>query len=203
MTAEERERLLKRILPALAVGVIYFTFVKGFVEKATEKAEAEWRGLAQKGVSASAIPAFERQLANLDRQIAELKANKQRLDAKLAEELGSLASGHDTNRLIAELTAILGHHRLQVVREGRHDEIFTHGTRTVREIRQRLAERKLDDKLHFQVWRVEFLGRYGDVYAALREMADDAVPLIPLDLTMQEPEDDSDPRMRWSLTIWI
>ncbi len=203
MTAEERERLLKRILPALAVGVIYFTFVKGFVEKNTEKAEQEWRALVQKGISASAIPSYERQLANLDRQIAELEAKKSRLDEKLSDELGGLASGHDTNRLIAELAAILTRHRLQVLDEGRDDGIFANGTRTVREIRERLEKRGLAEKLHFQAWRVTFLGRYGDVHAALREMADDAVPLIPLELTMQAPEDDSDPRMRWTLTIWI
>jgi len=203
MTTEERERLLKRLLPALAVGVIYFTFVKGFVEKNTEKAEEEWRSLVQKGISASAIPAYDRQIATLDVQIAELRRKKGKLDEKLARELGTLASGHDANRLIAELTAILGRHRLQALGEGRHDEIFKTGSRAVREIRERLAKRKLDGRLRFQAWRVEFLGRYGDVHAALREMADSAVPLIPLELTMKAPEDDNDPRMYWTLTLWI
>ncbi|BCX82753.1 hypothetical protein MIT9_P2339 [Methylomarinovum caldicuralii] len=203
LTAEQRERYLKRILPALAIGVVYFTFVKGFVEKNTEKAEDEWRQLAQKGISAAAIPSYQRQIEALDRQLAELETKKAELDAKLAGELGGLASGRDTNRLIAELTAILSRHHLQVTDEGRDDEIFEQGSRTVREIRDKLQQQKLDDKLHFQAWRVEFLGRYGDVYAALREMADNAVPLIPLDLTMKPPADDSDPRMAWTLTLWI
>ena len=203
MTAEQRERLLKRILPALVIVVVYFVFVKGFVEKGTENAEEEWKQLAQKGISPDAIPGYEHQIATLDQQLAELKARKQRLDAKLADELGSLATGHETNRVISELTAILTRHRLQVLSEGRFDEIFAEGSSTVRQIRERLLRQDLGDRFHFQAWRVEFLGHYGDVHAALVEMADDAVPLIPLDLTMAEPDDDNETRMVWTLTIWI
>ncbi|WP_152486083.1 hypothetical protein [Methylohalobius crimeensis] len=203
MTVEEREKLIKRVLPALVIGVIYFTFAKGFVEKGSEKAEEEWRNLARKGISAASIPNLQQRMGMLDRQLAEKQQNRRELDEKVTVDLGSLGGRDDANRMIARLQAILAEHDLQVVDEGRDDGVFERGTRAVTELKQILSARELTDKIHFRAWRVSFYGRYVDVHAALRRMADDALLLVPLDWSMQEPENENETRMLWTLTVWI
>ncbi|GAB6067512.1 hypothetical protein JCM13664_08300 [Methylothermus subterraneus] len=201
-----RQQFLRRILPALAICVAYFTFAKGFLEENTRKAEEKWRGLVEKGISQEALAALAQRMERLDADLAAREAKKQRFVQEVAQVVGGLdpVQGEaDFNRLIEHLHQLLGAHQLELLAEREAAQTLERATAAVSEFRQLLTQGGLGDKLPARAWQLEFLGRYADVYRALEALARDPRVILVVSLTMKPPPDDSDPRMLWTLTVWI
>jgi hypothetical protein len=203
---EARQQFLRRILPALAICVAYFTFAKGFLEENTRKAEEKWRALAEKGISQEALNSLVGRMEKLDQELAEQQAKKQRF----AEEIGKIIGGldpvqreSDFNRLIDQLHAELRAHHLELVAEREAGKTLEQAAGAVLEFKQLLSQGGLADKLPARAWQLEFLGRYADVYRALQALARDPRIVLVVALEMKPPPEDSDPRMLWTVTVWI
>jgi cell division protein FtsB len=200
MTPEQlRERLLKRILLALVIVVGYFVLLAPGVTEKAAKAENDARALAQKGVSPAAIPALGARRDQVRADIARLKEEQAQLDRELRDQLGFLRDPAYPNRLIDRLSQVLAERRIRVLEDRRGgQEIADLVSPSVREIVAKLG--KDNEKLRLNGWRLRFSGSYPDVYEALRILAYDDLPVLPLHLGMApSAEAGGDPE--WTLVI--
>lgn len=70
---EKRERLLKRILPGMAITIIYFIFISGTLSEKKIKAEDNYTSLMRKGISTASLPGVIKQQSQTQTQISGLE----------------------------------------------------------------------------------------------------------------------------------
>lgn len=118
MTPEQqREQLLKRILPALGVLVVYFAIISNFITEKSKKAEQQYVEMVGKGINADALPGMEQEKRRLEDEIAKLEQESKSIHAALAGESGFLSLQGSTNDAIDRITVILDDNRLQILEE--------------------------------------------------------------------------------------
>ncbi len=201
-SAEERQVFLRRLLPALAICVAYFTFAKGFLEDNTRRAEEAWRKLADKGISREALAGLERKIASLDQQLAETQAKRARAEELLLQAFNRRAPV-DLNASLERVHQVLSQNDLALLAEAEAPSAFAETGAAEASLMTLLDSEGTRDKIPRRAWQFTLLGRYGDVFRALRTLVEEAQIVLVLALAMREPEDDSDPRMLWTLTVWI
>lgn len=205
-STEARQQFLRRILPALAICAAYFAFAKGFLEENTRQAEEKWRSLQEKGVSPETLDALVRRMEKLDEALAARETQKQAFADEIIAALGGLnpvQGESDFNRVIEHLHELLSAHHLELLAEREAVKAFEEAGPALLEFKQLLAHGGLESKFPMRAWQLEFLGRYGDLYQALKSLAHDPRIILLISLSMKPPPDDSDPRMLWTLTVWI
>lgn len=204
MNSAQRDAVLRMLLPALGIVVMYFF---GFNEQA--QLTAAYEGLAgAKAAAVSPMDIFPVQ-AELDGEIQKqvgLKKDKEAMDGRWAR-LTTLRSNDPFQRASAlrQLTKMLWDRGLVPYEEsadggasgqaqlpGSFDEVIKKIS-TTKEGTAPPAQAKL--------WRIRFYGRYGDVAATLSQLGKTELALVPVGLTMSEAHPDTDWRL-WELLLW-
>lgn len=201
-----RERWLKRILPALAITVIYFVFISDTLVSKTSKAEDAYNLMNNKGLSEDSLLGMRSQISNLKEELGKLQKEDEEVKARFSKKAAFLYGESDPNAIVEQLSRLMLAHDLRVI-----DETGL-GKKKIKELPQSYAQLKMwlgdvmkaDDSVN--VHRLRFAGYYADVYEALREMALGETKAMPLFLSMAEP-DKNDGRyfgMKiWTLDLWI
>lgn len=227
MTAEEkREQLLKRVLPGLAITVLYFVFASGMISEKMKKAETDYKKLMMSGVSKDALPGILSQQQQTQQQLSELQKKVSELQEKLKKMAGFLSnSGNSTNAAMGEVTSILDKHQIKL----RKDEkaLFPEAqlSPALKEVWQAMRppesdEKKISDKkppqnrattpvkpesTSISVHHLWLKGSYIAMYKALTEIAQPKLQVLPVALTMQMPDVDPDNsgELEWELILWM
>ena len=98
MTPEEkRERLLKRILPCMAITIIYFIFISGTLSEKMTKAETDYTNLMRKGISAASLPGVMKQQGQAQTQISALEKKHNEFKQQLKDLAGFLSNSTPSN----------------------------------------------------------------------------------------------------------
>ena len=220
MTPEQqRERLLKRVLPALVVLVVYFVIISGFVTDKSKNAQQQYQALKSKGIDPAALQGMGQQQQALRTEVAALEAENKAAQEALQAKSGFLSRTGTVNDTLKQIGDIWEDNRLQVLDEKHSDqppgkEILPKSIgdtqRWLKEIAaaQAAAGAKTAapaDSLN--LWTIHYVGTYLDNYRALSSLAgDDTIKALPVSLTMQpyKSTDDSDAgKQEWLLTLWL
>lgn len=208
MNAEQkREQLLKRLLPALVICVIYFVFVSDFMVKKTQKAEEDYQAIHRKGISPASLPGVRSEASRTQAEVEELQRKEQNYRDQLKGLAGFLTQQQSTNKSTALLSALLAKHAIQVIEEKSEtlkQEALPPSLLEVRTWLQQSGEEKQDD---INVQHLKLSGAYPDMYRAMLEMAKSKFPAVPVHFSMspgtkQEPEQYSNAQL-WELVLWM
>ncbi|MGR8941737.1 MAG: hypothetical protein ACU83V_00165 [Gammaproteobacteria bacterium] len=201
-----REQWLKRMLPGLVITVIYFVFVSNILTGKTDKAENEYRAIIGKGISEQALPGMQQQIGQLQSQLAELKSKDKALQDSLADKAGFLFGKNDEIATVDRISLLMQKHHLLISDEK------TLNDRKVSELPHSAADLKkwLNDSLKadetVRIHRIEFVGAYPDVYAALRDLALGDYKVLPVFVSMKDSESRQPASIgmkAWTLDLWI
>lgn len=225
MTAEEkREQLLKRILPGLAITIVYFVFASGMIAEKMKKAETEYKTLMMSGVSKDALPGVLNQQQQTQQKQADLQKKVSELQGKLKKMAGFLAnSGASTNATMAEVTTILDNHRIKLRKDEKAQLQEAQLSPALKEVWQAMKPPAADDKKPAEkksadtttttktkdpiisVHHLWLKGSYNNMYQALTALAQPKLQVLPVELTMQMPDIDPDNsgEQEWELILWM
>lgn len=191
----ERQTLLKRLLPALAILVAYFVFIAPRVGPAGAAVRVGGEAAPE-----LALMQLEQEKQALYREIASLQ--RQRPGPALpGGETGVFAQPGYANQAIQRLTALLAQH---------HARILTESGQELKSARETLpaAVRETSEAMQIQgmaaggsLWSIRFNAAYPDVARALDSLARQTPMIIPVSLEMILPETDGNPD--WIVTIWV
>ena len=223
MTAEQkREQQLKRFLPALAITVIYFVFVSGFLSEKRVQAEKDYQALSASGNSQNAMPNAMREQADAQQKLAELNKKKTDFQQRLSSAIGFLSGEAATNNVAAEISKLLVAYNMKLQQE-------THEQLEEKDLNLSLAEvwqllKPADNKDKAQAAKAQtaakddktqangkvlvhhlwLKGGYSNMYQALEAIANSELQVLPVSLTMKMPEDDSENGdLDWELILWL
>jgi len=185
MTAEEkRERLLKRMLPALIITVIYFVFVSSFISEQKDKAEEEYTQLVQKGVDPAVISGINRQMTQSLQKITELTQKQQAQQDKIKKMAGFIVKTEASNDASTLLAKILANNDLLVTHESSMEVDDESLNPAVKEIKQWLQPAQAIKAQH-----LEIQGSYFSMMKALAKMKALNLQAVPLVFNMKGAED--------------
>jgi hypothetical protein len=206
LTAQQRNRLLLRGLPALLTLVVYFVFIGPIYTARAVKAEADMQRLKD-AYQAGQIKLGElaKQKKDLLAELAEMRQASAKSTAEPVRQIGSLGQSDYASQAIRRLNEALARHHLRVIEDGRQSWAAAKDSLplTVNELGKPAQSTPQDrgGEGGSALWRVRFSGTYPDVYRALDDLAHDELSIIPVSLSMVAPEGDGD--MEWTLQIWI
>jgi hypothetical protein len=202
MKTTERERFLITLLPfALVLGGyawwlnLFAPFEVGNLEKKRQEA-------AKEAVRPVEVMEQKARVAMLQRELTQLEGEGRALDARMKEASATLGGSMKRMQAVEALTTLFAAHRLAIVQDcpagNRHN---TKIPPCLSEATQRLSGSSGDKSGYVRC--VHFQGRYMDVLAALEAIArDESFPVVPIGLTMDEADANSDVRT-WMLAVWM
>lgn len=217
MTPEQqREQILKRALPALAILVLYFAMGSGFITKKSDEAKKQFTVISQKGINEAVLPSIEQDKQRLQQELAELKTQESELNKALEASSSFLSHGKDVNESLSKVSKILKENHLQVLDEKRAEKLTKEQiSKALRDTEKWLKDMLADDtkpktpavsnatpnpeELNF--WVIHYAGSYLDSYRALSQLAANGIKASPLSLTMQTSK--SANKHEWILTLWL
>lgn len=228
MTPEQqREQLLKRILPALGVLVVYFAIISGFITDKSAKAEEQYVQMVSKGINPDAIPGMEQEKSRLKEEVIKLEQETKSIHAAMAAESGFLSLESSTNDAIDRITVILADNHLQVLEETPNEQsIEKNLSKSLQDTQNWLKElltpeetvdpkakaskakkpAATDDKnakdLALNIRKIRFAGTYVDTYRALATLADSNIKALPVSLAMKA-YDKGAGKQEWLLKLWL
>lgn len=224
MTAEEkREQLLKRVLPGLAITILYFVFVSNILTEKMKKAETEYKTLSSSGVSKDALPGVMSQQQQTQQQLSELQKKVDNLQGELKSMAGFLANtGNSTNAAMRDVSKILQQFQVKLRKDEKEQFPEAQLSPALKEVWQAMKPPETTDKNKsgkntgdnaskkatdsaISVHHLWLKGSYPAMYQALTALTEPKLQVLPVALTMQMPEVDSDSsgEMEWELILWM
>ncbi|MBE0434357.1 MAG: hypothetical protein IBX56_00975 [Methylomicrobium sp.] len=211
MTPEQkREQLLKRLLPGIAITVIYFVFISGIMSEKMHKAEEAHQNMLRQGISADALPGMINQSSQTQQRLAELKRQHAELIAKVQEMAGFLTGAAPSNESGTQLSTILMEHHIWVLEE--RSETFEQAglSASLLEVLQILQPESATpasarQKPVIPVKHLWLRGTYSNMYRAMAAIAASDLKGAPVQLTMRTPdtEPDTPGDLDWELILWM
>jgi hypothetical protein len=217
MTPEQqREQWLKRILPALAVLVVYFVIISGFLTEKSKKAEEQYTGMVLKGIDPAALPGIEQQQREITEAVAKLEAEDKAVRSALKANSSFLSRTESVNDTIKQITDILAKNKLQVqdLKHNDKPEIETL-PKSLRDTQGWLKEISAGasapavagtSNKDLNIWTIRYIGTYLDNYRALSALAGSDTKALPISLTMQAYKTNTESntgKQEWVLTLWL
>lgn len=201
-----REQWLKRLLPALVVTVIYFVFISNTLTEKSNKAEEAYKSLMMRGVSEAVLPSMQQELIGLTEALQVVQKKDSEVQAGLATKVGFLFGQTDMNEAIGRIAQLMQTHHLRITDEaGMPDKKISELPRSFADLKTWVGEMlKMGETVH--VHRIRFIGSYVDTYEALKDMALSDIRILPLFLSMKNPEGNQDKNIglkAWTLDLWI
>ncbi len=208
MTSEEkREQLLKRVLPALGITIIYFVFINGIFSEKMLKAEEKYQGLVRSGASPAGMTGILRQQSQIQQQLSKLKTDIKKHQTELDKLAGFLANNTASNASTALLSKILANSNIRVQTEAREPFKEENLTAALKEVWQGLKPvgQKKTKESEIYVQHLWLTGSYQNMYHALNTIATGDLKALPVSLTMQSPETDAENKgaLNWELILWM
>ena len=202
MTAEEkRERILKRMLPAIGITVIYFVFISNIMVDQKDKAQEDYLKIAQRGISPATIPGIKRQSEQILQQTIDLQkkqAERQQQIKKMAVFIDKAGGSTQTTTLLATILADNG---VRVTEDENRTVADTELSPSLKEIKQLLLPGKPIIAQH-----LELRASYVAMYSALKQMKELKLQAVPIIFNMASPEDTAEVKpgeLLWELDLWI
>ncbi len=197
MTPEQkREQMLKRVLPALFITVIYFVFVSNFMEKEKEKAEKNYITLAQKGLSQAAVDAKGVQIQRMQAKLSTLKDKKNRLQSKIQSLAGFMVGESKSAETATQISKILSDHQVIVIQDSIKTVEVSQQSKSIQEIKSWLQPGKT-----LSVEQMDLRGDYLSMYRALKTLKEKQLAMLPVSFSMQALDEDGS--LKWQLALWI
>jgi hypothetical protein len=195
----DREKLLKRILPSLAIGVLYFVFLAPRIHTSTNKVAAEVLRLRDSGATEEAIFQIEQQKQTLLQEITQLQRTSQQSGGTVAGHIPFLSQPDYANRVVKRLTTTLAQNHVRIIEENEQElTALREGLpRSIREISESLAPHTSRPA---SLWSVHCSGAYPNIYQTLASLTQDEPAVIPIALDLIQPEGNGD--LEWTITIW-
>ena len=203
LSAADRERLLKRILPGLAILVVYFVFFSSKMTSAVSKAEGEILTLKSSGLLPEAIPGLQSQADALKTEIHKLEQEQTATDEELAKATEFLQRPGYANQVSTRLATVLENHHV-IVLEDKLDLATGKDNmpKSLREIKEWVAGHSKEGAgVGASARRLRLRGGYADLYGALNELSHDNLTIVPIALDMTTPDNGSE--LVWILKVWI
>lgn len=218
MTPEQqREKILKRALPALGILVLYFAVGSSFVTKKSEEAKKQFTTMSQKGINEAILPSIEQDKMRIQEELAKLQAEETELNKTLEANSGLLSHGKMTNESLDKISVILVSNNLQVLHEKRSEKLTQDQIpKSLRDTEKWLKEMVAGDVKpatpapavanakpeESNFWTIHYIGGYLDNYRALLALAESGIKALPLSVTMQ-PLKTNAGKQEWVLTLWL
>ena len=200
LSPADRERLFKRILPTLAIIVIYFTFFSSKITGAVTRVEGELKTLKSSGSLPEAIPGLQAQADALNTEIRKLEQEQTAMDDEFSKLTEFLKRPGYANQVSTRVAAVLERHHVFVL-EDRLDTAVGKDSmpKSLREIRDWVASH--GGGVEASARRLRLRGAYADMYDALNDLSRDNLTIVPIALNMTAP--DGGGELEWVLEIWI
>ncbi len=203
MTREEkREQILKRALPALFITIIYFIFISHIMGDQAKKVQEEYVSLIRKGISPAAVPGLYRQTEQVRGQLATLQAKQAKYVTQIESMAGFLAGKADTTEASKVLANLLAKHHLRVTKELSETFLVKDLPASLAEVRT-LLQASLQSGENISVQHLWLQGRFQSMYAALAEMNEAQLAVIPVLFTLSIPEDAQEGDLLWEFVLWM
>lgn len=222
MTDEEkREQMLKRVLPGLAITIIYFVFASGIISEKMKKAETDYKNLASAGASKEILPGIMAQQGQVQQQLGGIEKKVAELQEQFKKMAGFLSnSGASTNTTMAKITTILDDAQVRLRKDEKAEFQESQLSPALKEIWQAIKPKESatpppaatpaspTDKPKVGVISVHHLwlkGGYKNMYQALNAIASPSLQVLPISLTMVMPEVDleNSGELEWELILWM
>jgi len=194
----DRDKMIMLVLPAAAVLLIYFFFLRPKDQTELDKAQKELKSVQAKSPTPLLLQQKTVRLAQLNHDLQASQEQQASLQRKWEELTGTGAEAARRSERIEQLAAMLKQHGLTVIEQG-HAEGGKDATlpRELEPISKRFSAGHGP-----QVWRFRVSGNYASLLAAIGKMSDGESAVIPLGLTMKEANLLTDTR-EWTLLVWI
>ncbi|NOR68468.1 MAG: hypothetical protein GQ532_02020 [Methylomarinum sp.] len=216
MTEEEqkRERLLKRVLPCMAITIIYFIFISGNLSEKMITAETDHSNLMRKGISIASVPGVIKQQSQTQTQISSLEKKHNEFKQKLKDLAGFLSNATPSNESSTLLSSILAENNIRVKKEYREPFLEDDLSPALNEVWQWLKPEADNKKLkNDQTKQAESIfvqhlllsGSYKNMYLAMASIAKGELRAIPVSFSMKASMDESVPSgdLDWELLLWM
>lgn len=215
MTAEEkRERLLKRILPCMAITIIYFIFISGTLSEKMTKAETDHSNLMRKGISVASVPGVVKQQGQTQTQISALEKKHNEFKQQLKDLAGFLSNTSPTNESSILLSSILAENNIRVKKEFREGFSEDNLSPALKEVWQWLKpetdetkskDEKADEKSEIYVQYLLLSGSYENMYLAMNTIAKGELNAVPVSFSMKAAVDENitGGDLDWELLLWM
>ncbi len=225
---KDREKLLKRFLPALVILVIYFIFIKEKVNDELKEAEKQFVEMESKGISAKVIPELQKRKSSIAQGVAKLDAEQKKIKKKLDKHTKTLEGTENINLMLEKLSNYFVANQLHVVQEDWVKTVDSANLpKSFNAVKLWLEASKqgggnaaikaapiapvpgisVPDTEPERLREIQFFGAYQHVYEAMAGFANRQFNVIPVSISMELPEDDSthskQGHMKWILKLWI
>ena len=202
MNAEEkRERLLKRLLPALVITIIYFVFVSNIMIAQKDKAEEDYLKIARRGISPAALPGINNQIAQIKKQTSVLKTKQQLRQQQIKEMATFVDKSEGSTEASTLLATILAENKVRVTEDENRTLDEAELSPALKEIKKLLLPEKPINAQH-----LELRANYFAMYSALKQMNELKLQAVPVVFNMTSPSEMTDLKpgeLIWELDLWI
>jgi len=216
MTPEEqkRERLLKRVLPCMAITIIYFIFISGNLSEKMIKAETDHTNLMRKGISTASVPGVIKQQSQTQTQISALEKKHNEFKEQLKDLAGFLSNSTPSNESSTLLSSIFAENNIRVKKEYRESFLEADLSPALNEVWQWLkpetdkAKVKNDKAKQAESIYVQHLllsGSYKNMYLAMASIAKGELRAVPISFSMKTSASETVPSgdLDWELLLWM
>jgi len=216
MTPEEqkRERLLKRVLPCMAITIIYFIFISGNLSEKMIKAETNHTNLMRKGISIASVPGVIKQQTQTQIQISTLEKKHNEFKQQLKDLAGFLSNATPSNESSTLLSSILAENNIRVKKEHRESFLEDDLSPALNEVWQWLKPEAANKTLKndkskqaesIYVQHLLLSGSYENMYLAMASIAEGRLRAVPVSFSMKASSDESVPSgdLDWELLLWM
>ncbi|MCF6254263.1 MAG: hypothetical protein L3J38_05890 [Thiomicrorhabdus sp.] len=225
---KEREKLLKRFLPALVLLVVYFVFIKEKVNDELKVAEKQFVEMESKGISASVIPELQKRKSSIAQSVSKLTTEHGKIKKELGKHTQTLEGTGNVNSMLEKLSNYFVANHLHVVQEdwvktvdsanlpksfnavklwleaSKNGGVNTAAKAAPVAPATVAIEKQAEPE---RLREIQFFGAYQHVYEAMAGFANRQFNVIPVSISMELPEEDSthskQGHMKWVLKLWI
>lgn len=233
MTSQQREKILKQVLPALGILVLYFAVASHFVTEKYHTVYEKFESFSQKGMSPAILQNIQKEQQEANAEFTQLQEQATQLTKELESISGvMLVQGKSGNANADKVATILAENNLEILEEKPAEKKITKDQlpRVLRDTDKWLKEmlapevKKEDPKTaknakpakatkakpeEITVWTIHYMGSYLDNYHALMSLEKSDINVLPLTLTMLTPKTNTantknaTNRQEWVLTLWL
>ena len=205
MKLTDREKIILLLAPLAVVLGAYAWWFNLFVRAKFSAAQQAYEAAVAGQVSPTALVQEQARKTALQGEIDELQKQKTALESRAAGIAGQKTDALRGIQAEQQLTELFQRHALRLIEEGpgvQHGAAALPGS-LAEAIGRVAGTGKPPAEAARQVRRLRLAGRYPDLLAALRELAQaEHPPGIPLSVTMAEADVDVEQRS-WTLLIWM
>lgn len=215
MTLQQREKILKQVLPALGILVLYFAVISHFVTEKHHSMSEKLESFSQKGVNSEVLQQVQKEQQQATTELNELQEQATQLTKELESISGvMLVEGKSGNQNADKVATILAENNLEILEEKPAEKKITKDQlpRVLRDTDKWLKEMLSPDVKEepkaaknaknakpakttvkakpdeITVWTIHYIGSYLDNYRALISLEKSDINVLPLSLTMQTPK---------------